>query len=465
MATGSPAAARVDYLPEGGPRLPDRLGLRVLLLLGFGGVFILWLLFGYAIADSTVETDNRSAMLRARFLRNEELLSTVRVQALLSSVYVRDALTDPDRSQGDFYRDELSQIRRTIEQAMAEYAPHADVEQADVDRLRRRLREFWDAIEPVLTSARGATPAESRAFLRDEVIPRRETVINISEEIHALNKDAFEAEQKELAEIRGTLHLRIWLTSLTTIGLALVVALLAARAVGRLNARLRDQHRHEVKQTRELARLSTRLLEAQEDERRRIARELHDEIGQALGALKLELAVAERTAAGSSLDVVLAEARSITDRTITTVRDLSQLLHPAMLDHLGLPDTADWYLRAFSRRTGIASELRIERLDERLPHDVEVCTYRVIQEATTNVARHAGATSCRVRIARDPRALRVVVEDNGHGFTPGPPRMTDGHGLGLIGVRERVASLGGSLRVESGAGAGTCLTVDLPLSA
>jgi signal transduction histidine kinase len=100
-----------------------------------------------------------------------------------------------------------------------------------------------------------------------------------------------------------------------------------------------------------------------------------------------------------------------------------------------------------------------------LPHDVEVCTYRVIQEATTNVARHAGATSCRVRIARDPRALRVVVEDNGHGFTPGPPRMTDGHGLGLIGVRERVASLGGSLRVESGAGAGTCLTVDLPLSA
>lgn len=464
MAPGS-AVRPVDRLFGERPRLAAGPRLRVLLLLGFGGVFTLWLLFGYAVADGTAETDNRSALLRGRFLRNEELLSTVRVQSLLSSVYLRDALADPDPSQADFYRAELAQLRQTIEQAMADYAPHAGVEQADVDRLRQQLHDYWDAIESVLTTVRGATPAESRAYLRDEMLPRRETVIRISDEIHALNQDAFEAEQKELAQIRGALHTRIWLTSLTTIGLALVVALLAARAVGRLNARLREQHLHEVEQTRELARLSTRLLQAQEDERRRIARELHDEIGQSLGALKLELAVAERTAQAASLDVALAEARSITDSTITTVRDLSQLLHPAMLDHLGLPDTADWYLRAFSRRTGITSELRIDRLDERLPHDVEVCTYRVIQEATTNVARHAGATSCRVEIARDAAALHVVVEDNGRGFTPRPPRMTDGHGLGLIGVRERVVSLGGSLRLESADGAGTRLSVDLPLSA
>lgn len=201
------------------------------------------------------------------------------------------------------------------------------------------------------------------------------------------------------------------------------------------------------------------------DERRRIARELHDEIGQALGALKLELAVAERVMPEVSTDEALAEARSITDRTLQTVRDLSQLLHPAMLDDLGLPDTADWYLRAFSRRTGIASELAIDRLEERLAPEVEMCTYRVIQEAVTNVAKHSEATSCRVQIARELATLRIVVEDNGKGFQPATRRAADARGLGLIGVRERVANLGGRLRVESGAGTGTRLTVELPLSA
>ena len=210
--------------------------------------------------------------------------------------------------------------------------------------------------------------------------------------------------------MRGSLQQRIWLTSLVTVGVGLLIAFFAIRAVGRLDARVREQHRHEVEQKRELARLSSKLLQAQEDERRRIARELHDEIGQSLGALKLELAVAERIMPEVSIDEVLAEARSITDRTLQTVRDLSQLLHPAMLDDLGLPDTADWYLRAFSRRTGIASELSIDRLEERLAPEVEMCTYRVIQEAVTQrrQALRGDVVPCadRARARRAPHRRR-----------------------------------------------------------
>ncbi len=448
-----------------GAVLTEGPSLRMLLLLGFGGIFVLWLLSGYAVADSTTETDKRSAMLRTRFLRNEELLSTVRVQALLSSVYVRDTLTDPDPTQGAFYRSELQDIRHQIEAAMAEYVPHAAVEHDDLVRLESELRDYWNAIEPVLGAERPASALESRAFLREKVIPRRETVIRISDQIHSLNQDAFDAEQRELAAIRASLHTRIWLTSLITIGLGMVVALVAARAVARLNARVRQQHLHEVAQGGELARLSGKLMRAQEDERRRIARELHDEIGQALGAIKLELAVASRIVASPSIDEALAEARSITDQTLQTVRDLSQLLHPAMLDDLGLADTADWYLRAFSRRTGIASDLTIDRLSERLPREIEVCTYRVIQEAINNIGKHAGATACHVRIVRATDSLHVTVEDNGRGFRAEPVRVSDGRGLGLIGVRERVTILGGRLNVESGDGHGTRLTVELPLSA
>ena len=445
----------------------EGLSLRVLLLLGFGSVFALWLISAYALADSMIRTDARSTALRTRFVKNEQLLSTVRAQALLSSVYLRDALLDSDASQAQFYRDELQRTRRDVDRAMADYLPRAESapEHGDWIRLQKELGDYWNAMVPVLDPTRTPTPAESRAYLRDEVIPKRETVISISDQIHALNQEAFEVEQREVALMRGSLQQRIWLTSLVTVGGGLLIAFFAIRAVGRLDARVREQHQHEVEQKRELARLSSKLLQAQEDERRRIARELHDEIGQSLGALKLELAVAERIMPEVSIDEVLAEARSITDRTLQTVRDLSQLLHPAMLDDLGLPDTADWYLRAFSRRTGITSELSIDRLEERLAPEVEMCTYRVIQEAVTNIAKHSEATTCRVQIARDPGALRIVVEDNGKGFQPATRRAADARGLGLIGVRERVANLGGRLRVESGAGTGTRLTVELPLSA
>jgi signal transduction histidine kinase len=134
-----------------------------------------------------------------------------------------------------------------------------------------------------------------------------------------------------------------------------------------------------------------------------------------------------------------------------------------MLDDLGLPDTATWYLRGFSRRTGITSELVVERLERRLQPEIESCSYRIIQEAVTNVARHAEATLCRVEIKRQADSLRISVEDDGKGFDQTAAAAQPTRGLGLVGVRERVARLGGTLRLESRPGSGTRLLVDLPV--
>jgi two-component system sensor histidine kinase UhpB len=159
----------------------------------------------------------------------------------------------------------------------------------------------------------------------------------------------------------------------------------------------------------------------------------------------------------------LQEARAITDRTLQSVRALSHLLHPSMLDDLGLPDTATWYVRRFSQRTGIASELVVERLKRRLHPEVESSTYRIIQEALTNVARHAEASLCRVEISQVDASLRISIEDNGKGFDPAAASPAVSRGLGLVSVRERAARLGGTLSVVSKVGAGTRLPVDLPV--
>ena len=248
--------------------------------------------------------------------------------------------------------------------------------------------------------------------------------------------------------------------SLTAFAFGVAIGAWAARRVRRSQSRVIQPLTPEPGGD-ELARFSTALLKAQDDERRRIACELHDEVGQALSALKLEL-----TTVGQSLPQdVLKDARAIADRTLQAVRELAQGLHPSMLEDIGLPETADWYVRAFSRRTGIASQLAVQHLDARLAPEVERCTYRVIQEAMTNVARHAGATSCRVEIARRSASLCVTVEDNGRGFRPWATSAPDARGLGLVGMRERVTRLGGHLHVDSAPGSGTRLTIELPLSA
>ena len=151
------------------------------------------------------------------------------------------------------------------------------------------------------------------------------------------------------------------------------------------------------------------------------------------------------------------------DGALESVRELSRLVHPMMLDDLGLEDATASYLQHFMRRTGIRTELRVSNLDKRFAPQLEVCAYRIVQEAVNNVGRHAAATACQVRLERQQDALRVTVEDDGAGFTPADteaPRT----GLGLVGLRERVTDLGGLFEVTSAIGQGTRVFAALPLS-
>jgi signal transduction histidine kinase len=248
------------------------------------------------------------------------------------------------------------------------------------------------------------------------------------------------------------------------LAIGLAIAVLAIAYAGRLERRLRQQMSRDVELAHDLQELSAKLVTAQEQERRHIARELHDEIGQALTAIKVELAFAQRSIEGTQgPTTVLQAARNITDGALHQVRDLSYLLHPAALDEFGLVSAVEEHIKTFSRRHGIAVELSHSSMGSRLAPETEAAAYRIIQEALNNVAKHANATDAKVYVARQPDALRIVVEDNGIGFDAAAPRSPDRRGLGLIGMRERASHLNGTVVIESARGRGTRIVVELPV--
>jgi signal transduction histidine kinase len=307
------------------------------------------------------------------------------------------------------------------------------------------------------------TGEAAQAYLRSSVIPKHELVLRVSEDLRTLNQDALREQQAAVAELHRAVSERIWWTSALAVTVGFVVALLAGRYIGRLESWIRHQHAQEREHKRELQRLSAELEDARENERRTIARDLHDEIGQALMTIRLDLGVVDRSGQVSGTPAeALGEARASTDLAIRTVRDLSQLLHPPMLNDFGLAVTLQAYVHAFSERSGVRTELVLDRMEVRVAPDVELCAYRIVQEALTNVAKHAEATSCRVYLHRLPHSLLVTVEDNGKGLAATNSREVEVRGVGLVSVRERVSRAGGTVSIES-AGRGTQLTVELPV--
>ena len=440
--------------------------IRAATFLGFALVAGIWLSAGYYFTGRMAELEQRSTDINARYTRAQDLLTTVRGHVLMGSVYVRDALLDPNPANAEEYRRQLEDSYRTADEALKGYVPVVDVpgEQRRIERLRREIEEFRHTLFEVLGTDSSQWATEARHLLRNRIMPKREGVMRVSEEVQALNRSAFVQQQLDVASLYRATQRRVWQTVGLALAASIAIALLATMYASRLEQRLQRQRVRDVETTRDLQRLSSQLLTAQEEERRSIARELHDEVGQVLTAIKVELAVAQRAieAAGVSIDA-LQDARRITDGALHTVRDLSRLLHPSMLDDLGLPATIDWHLKGFGRRHGIKIELLTEGMDERLPPETEASIYRIVQEALTNVAKHAQASTCRVFLQRLAHTVLVTIEDDGIGFRPEDLTQPGGaRGIGLVGIRERVAQLRGELRLETGPGRGTRLTVEVP---
>jgi PAS domain S-box-containing protein len=221
-------------------------------------------------------------------------------------------------------------------------------------------------------------------------------------------------------------------------------------------------HRRILASREQLQVLSRRLLRAQEDERRRLAGELHDEIGQILTAVSLSLELTKATV-GEADCGHLDESMAVVDRAIEQVRTMSLNLRPAMLDVLGLESALRWFVDRQVRTTGIAIDL-VSSLGERVSQELETACFRIVQESLTNVVRHAHAQHVRIELTRAGDELLLSLQDDGAGFdaTAARQRATTGGSLGLLGMEERTRLLGGSFEIDSAIGRGTTVRVRLP---
>jgi signal transduction histidine kinase len=203
-----------------------------------------------------------------------------------------------------------------------------------------------------------------------------------------------------------------------------------------------------------------RVVDAQELERRRLARELHDETGQALTSMLLGLRAVEEAASPDERDLAASRLRELVVTTLQDVRRLAVELRPSALDDFGLVAAVERLGETFSQQMGIEVDIESRLGNERLPAEIETALYRITQEAMTNVVKHARASRVSIVLVRKPRSAAAVIEDDGVGFEPGATR--DG-GIGLIGMRERVELLDGRLEIESSRGSGTTLVAEVPL--
>jgi signal transduction histidine kinase len=322
-------------------------------------------------------------------------------------------------------------------------------------QVRRVLLEDIQQLRDCVSGAKclGAGPA-SESDKMAAIVARRRTMSVMLLGMEDVEQQLLNNRLKVLDQ----LFTRIVITLVGSFFLALLLLLYNVNLLNREIERGKQQEWIEKKNAESYRMLSARILELQDVERRKIARELHDSVGQYLAGLKLNLGRLQRREAepGMQNSQLLAESLDVTDRAILEVRTISHLLHPPLLDELGFHAAVRWYTEGFAKRSGIPVELRLTEVVEAL--------FRVLQESLTNVHRHANAKHVAVEVQCTDYDVILFVRDDGNGIrweALEKFKAGEAGGIGLAGMRERLSELGGALDVESGP-TGTQIRAKLP---
>jgi signal transduction histidine kinase len=433
-----------------------------LLYLGLGGLLILLAALGASSVSFLRKIEDRHEGIRVDFVSRMRVLEQLRNDVYRSGTRVHDFLLEEDPAKSARAREDVLAGRRRIEALEDEYARSLRPEERDLfASLRHEIEVSFDAVVPVLDW----TPAERQQqvdiFVRDELHPRRSVMLKIADEIEALNgqdMDRNSADTKSLfLSYRRLLLALVGLTC--AIGLSL--AMFSIWRITGLEAESESRFRQVEHAKVELHALSVKLVDTQETERRKLSRELHDEIGQGLWAVVLGLGNAGAAVEHQRLEEArdqLNGVRNIANNMVRTVRNMALLLRPSILDDLGLLPAVKWLARETARTSDLRIDVSAADVQDDLPEDCRTCVYRVVQEALLNARRHAGATRVQVRIEQRDQMLHLMVADDGVGFEPSQER-----GLGVLGMEERVTHLGGSFRMLSTPRTGTVVDVSLPI--
>jgi signal transduction histidine kinase len=433
-----------------------------MLLLAFGGLLFLMIVAGLAALHSLRQLNNIEQEVNQHYSAHSQALTTI-----LISVHVyhgqieRYLVLSAASSESGVDAADVLECGASVHYALQGYpADKAPEEQALLSEIQHEFAEQEHSFAVLVAHRTRDRPKDRQQSINEQMMLHRANILQISREVSSLNdKELVEAKQS-LAVSFQNVQTRLMFTVSLSLLTGLLMSLVGGFYILRLERQGRIRYQELVASRQELESLSARLVDAQEEERRSISRELHDEVGQTLGAVLVDLGQLSRLIPPEDnlLREQITRIKSAAETAVKSIRDLALLLRPPMLDDLGLVPALEWQAREISRRGDMEVDVDSEKVSEQLADEVKICVYRLVQEALTNAARHSSAKHAKVSIVQSVGTIRVQIADDGIGFSPERVR-----GMGVLGMEERVKRLGGSLIIESAPGKGTIVRAEIPV--
>jgi signal transduction histidine kinase len=397
--------------------------------------------------------------LQGRFLTRNRTLEKLRADIYLSGTFARDSLLAPELSGARAQMATLVNLRKDTDSLLDGYAQSLEPEEVSpFGVLRSEIDAYWKVLDRTFEWTAAEREKYRYAFFYEELVPRRTSMLQIADRIAALNEAVLKRGDTQLGALYGRLQFGLVAMVVVTLLGGATLAGLTIYHILRLEAEARRRFEESVQARAGLQELSAKLVRAQEDERRVLSRELHDEVGQSFSAVLMEAENLLDLEPAAEARVRLEAVRKLAEKGMSEIRNMALLLRPSMLDDFGLVPALDWQARETAKRTGMRVQVTSEVEDE-LPEEHKTCIYRVVQEALNNCSRHAQASAVEVSVGRENGSIHLRIRDDGCGFDPRRVR-----GLGLLGMEERVRHLGGTFEIDSRPGRGTLLNIALPLA-
>jgi signal transduction histidine kinase len=436
---------------------------RLLLLGGFGGLLLLMGLLGLSANSFLRKIEIREAAIRSDYVERNRSLEAIRSDIYISGTDLRDFLLDESESLAAAHRQQFLRKRSETESEIADFAKVLEPDhRAPIKALATELANYFAIAAPILNWNAETRSNSGYRFMQDQILPRRTAALAITDRIQQASEKQMNASGEALAALLASFRAKLLMLLILSVLIGIAWAGTALWRLLRLEQESLRRFKEILNAREELKRLSGELVSAQENERRRISRELDDEVGQVLSAIVLGLGNLRSALRNGNTDESFHQlqlVQDMTERNVSVVRNISLLLRPAMLDDLGLVPALNWLAREVSRNTAVAVSVLVNSFPDDLPEEHRTCIFRVVQEAVQIAARHSGTRQVTIRVDKDGSSIRLSVHDDGKGL----PASQEA-GPGILGMQERVTRLGGELKMNSDCANGATVSFTLPLA-
>jgi len=429
------------------------------MLFGFCALLVLMAVLAFDSFHALNELETSSAAVRQDYLNRERTLRDIRFSLYESGNVLREYfLAKPVPAARESYLKQIHDLRDHAGASLESCLHSLPRDQSGAfQKLDAELSSYWLLADRIFL----VDPTESNSLsLRNLALTQRASVLSLTGEVSDINELDFRQAEAQISLVFAETRHRIRLVGISALSLGLLLAASTILYLVHLERLAREKYEETLRSQNELKELSKRLVDAQEQERRAISRELHDQVGQSLTALLMDLQnLSDTPPPTSALASGLQRIKLLAEECVDEVRNMALLLRPSMLDDLGLTAALEWQGREVSKRTGLVVDVIDDEFTDNLPEEHRTCVYRVVQEALHNCVKHAHAHRVRIVVQEEEQHLVLSIEDDGIGFDPRRHR-----GMGFLGMHERVTRLGGNLTVDSLPGHGTRVRVELPLT-